>query len=96
MQSHWNEEESEEIFSYTPDKIFKELEAETATLQQQRTQLVDQRALLDLEQAELEEHLSALQLKYAILDAHYDRLERMEYALSSEYEGMLMVGNRRF
>ena len=78
-------EEAIEVPAYdSTGTIFQELEEEAASLEQQRRQLNDQRALLDLERTELEQQLSALQLQYALLDAPWAQCELQFLSLSTK------------
>ena len=72
----------------------QELKEEAASLEQQRRQLNDQRALLDFERTELEQQIATLQLQSAVLDAFATRLDKQEAMLVSEAENIRMTGKR--
>ena len=72
----------------------QELKEEAASLEQQRRQLNDQRALLDFERTELEQQIAALKLQSAVLDATATQLDQQEAMLVSETEIIRMTGKR--
>ena len=89
-----HEERSEIQVSDPVTGALEEFEEEQAALEQHRSHLRDQRALLDLERKELEQQVQALKFQNALLDQLSTRLDQQEAMLASEAEEIRLTGRR--